>query len=197
MKNHTITRLYFLLCSMLLSTASCFAIEKTQSTCAVIPSVLSKQILQSPDRVIALPGYGCVKHIELAGYLPASESGELFYWFIASRSNPAIDPLVIWLNGGPGSSSLYGFLLENGPYRVNQNQRLSIRQEAWTAHSNYMIIDQPAGVGFSLAKNNHPVKNEDDAIAQLYDAIQAFFQRYPELAKSPLYLSGESYAGKY
>ena len=41
-------------------------------------------------------------------------SGQLHYWLIESTSNPQEDPIVLWLNGGPGSSSLIGLLTENG-----------------------------------------------------------------------------------
>lgn len=38
--------------------------------------------------------------------------------FVESSSSPRTDPVVLWLNGGPGCSSLHGFLTEHGPFRV-------------------------------------------------------------------------------
>ena len=39
---------------------------------------------------------------------------ELFYYFVESEGHPATDPVVLWLNGGPGCSSFDGFVYEQG-----------------------------------------------------------------------------------
>jgi serine carboxypeptidase-like clade I len=40
----------------------------------------------------------------------------LFYYLVQSERDPASDPVVLWLNGGPGCSSFDGFVYENGPF---------------------------------------------------------------------------------
>jgi len=56
---------------------------------------------------------------------------------------------LIWLNGGPGCSSLDGALLELGPYRANPNGTLYPNPGAWNQKMNVLFLDQPVGTGFS------------------------------------------------
>lgn len=39
---------------------------------------------------------------------------KLFYYYVLSERNPSQDPVVLWLNGGPGCSSFDGFVYEHG-----------------------------------------------------------------------------------
>ena len=51
-----------------------------------------------------------------SGYLDTLIDGnQLFYAYFPSQSNPSTDPVLLWLNGGPGCSSLFGMLGEIGP----------------------------------------------------------------------------------
>lgn len=61
-------------------------------------------------------------------------------------------PLIIWLNGGPGSSSLFGAFTENGPIRILQN-KTSLFQAPWNIFGHVLYIDQPLNVGFSYSGN--------------------------------------------
>lgn len=175
--------------------------KKFITFCLVLLCTLieAQTLNNSPDRITSLPGFGKVNDIELSGYLPIGNSeadAKLFYWFVESQRHTADTPLVLWLNGGPGAASMYGFFIETGPYEVTKKLTLKTRKFAWNKQANYLIIDQPAGTGFSYGKKG-TFTNEAQAIEQLSYALLAFFAKYPELKSKPLFLAGESYAGKY
>ncbi|KAF2261604.1 alpha/beta-hydrolase [Lojkania enalia] len=76
-----------------------------------------------------------------------------FFWFFEAREDPETAPLTIWLNGGPGSSSMIGLFREAGPCEVVQLQDGSYGTQAsmwgWDRSSNLLFIDQPTQTGFS------------------------------------------------
>jgi carboxypeptidase C (cathepsin A) len=151
--------------------------------------------------ITQLPGFGATKEKQYAGYLPirsdGSEDNALFYWLFESRSNPATDPLILFLNGGPGCSSLLGALMENGPYRLQPDGKTLKYNDAgtWNLEANIVFIDQPLGTGFSYGKARR--STEEELAEDAYWALQALLKYYPQYANLPLYITGESYAGKY
>ncbi|OAA70508.1 carboxypeptidase S1 [Cordyceps fumosorosea ARSEF 2679] len=83
--------------------------------------------------------------------VPGDYATNLFFWFVEAREKT--DKLTIWLNGGPGSSSMYGFFTGNGPCAVVEKGLNTYdtvtRDWGWDRGSNIIFIDQPNQVGFS------------------------------------------------
>ncbi|KAK7180819.1 carboxypeptidase S1 [Paraphaeosphaeria sporulosa] len=76
-----------------------------------------------------------------------------FFWFFEARKDPENAPLSIWMNGGPGSSSLLGLLRENGPCHVNADSNSTYLNEwSWNNEVNMLYLDQPVQVGLSYDK---------------------------------------------
>jgi vitellogenic carboxypeptidase-like protein len=160
------------------------------------------------DRVTHLPGYGAVDETQFAGYASvrgqtgdngASATDErLFYWFVGAPDYER-KPTILWTNGGPGSSSFWGFFLENGPYEIDPSgSKLSKRPHAWNNHASYMIFEHPLSVTLSVAQKEADIPTSvEQGIAQLYQALLNFIALHPEIAKTPIILAGESYAGTY
>ncbi|KAL8655480.1 MAG: hypothetical protein Q9210_000838 [Variospora velana] len=79
-----------------------------------------------------------------------------FFWFIEARSNASSAPLTVFINGGPGSSSMVGLFQETGPCAVVEIAEgkfgTQARDWGWDRSSNVIFIDQPNQVGFSFDK---------------------------------------------
>jgi cathepsin A (carboxypeptidase C) len=75
--------------------------------------------------------------------LDVGEEKHFFFWFFESRSEPDKDPLVLWLNGGPGCSSMTGLMMELGPCRVNPGGNgTTLNQASWNNQANTIFLDQ-------------------------------------------------------
>ena len=64
------------------------------------------------DRVTELPGMQTFDQYGMfSGFLPIAETTKkIHYLFVESANDPSTDPLIIWFNGGPGCSSMLGFM---------------------------------------------------------------------------------------
>eukprot|EP01130_Rhizamoeba_saxonica_P017209 TRINITY_DN8242_c0_g1_i1.p1 TRINITY_DN8242_c0_g1~~TRINITY_DN8242_c0_g1_i1.p1 ORF type:complete len:620 (-),score=104.79 TRINITY_DN8242_c0_g1_i1:47-1906(-) len=159
--------------------------------------------LPSKHQIFYMPGYGNISGgDQWSGYIPINDSDQssLFYWFIESENNPARNPLIIWLNGGPGCSSLIGLFEENGYWRFDPNTDsllLRVNPNRWTKIGSVLYIDQPVGTGYSFLKNAHEYKtNATLAIKQLSRFLNEWFELFPVYYGNPLYIAGEGYSGK-
>jgi carboxypeptidase C (cathepsin A) len=150
-----------------------------------------------------LPGYGVPRQRQLAGHLCVDEArGDyLFFWFFAAENPSHNTPLVLWLNGGPGASSMLGLFAENGPYKIREDLSLEENPYSWNKNAHYLVFDQPAGTGLSFvdpAKGTQgQIKTEAQATAQLLKGVVQFCEKWPEYRQSPWYIFGESFAGRY
>ncbi|EXB81213.1 Serine carboxypeptidase-like 45 [Morus notabilis] len=121
------------------------------------------------DRIVRLPGQPGVGFQQYSGYvtLDAKKQRALFYYFAEAETDPHSKPLVLWLNGGPGCSSLgVGAFSENGPFRPS---------------------------GEVLVKNEYSWNRARDNLVFL----QKWFTKFPQFTNRSLFITGESYAGHY
>lgn len=115
--------------------------------------------------------------------------------FFESRNDPKNDPVVLWLNGGPGCSSLTGLFFELGPSSIDKDLNLHLNPYSWNANASVIFLDQPVNVGFSYSGSS--VSNTVAAGKDIYALLTLFFKQFPEYAKQDFHIAGESYAGHY
>ncbi|KAF8823071.1 putative Serine carboxypeptidase 1 [Cardiosporidium cionae] len=162
-----------------------------------------------PDRITSLPGFsGSLPSRMWSGFIPvAGKSKFLHYWFIESESSPSEDPILLWMQGGPGSSGMLGLLTEMGPFSTNDNSfnkkdntsvpSIFENPWAWTKAANMIFFESPAAVGFSYCTDVCPQSNDTSTADENYEFVINFFKKFPTYRKNKFYITGESYGGIY
>ncbi|CAH9080723.1 unnamed protein product, partial [Cuscuta europaea] len=159
---------------------------------------------QDLDKIESLPGQPNNPSVtQYSGYIKVNESHgrALFYWFFEAQSQPSTKPLVLWLNGGPGCSSIgYGAASELGPLRVRENGAgLRFNNYSWNKEANLLFVESPVGVGFSFTNTSADLNVLDDEfVAQdSYNFLVNWMERFPQFKYRDFFIAGESYAGHY
>eukprot|EP01025_Chloroclados_australasicus_P047754 TRINITY_DN5387_c0_g1_i1.p1 TRINITY_DN5387_c0_g1~~TRINITY_DN5387_c0_g1_i1.p1 ORF type:complete len:512 (+),score=47.01 TRINITY_DN5387_c0_g1_i1:55-1536(+) len=135
-----------------------------------------------------------------AGYFKLNRTydAQMFYILIESQNDPDNDPLVVWLQGGPGCSSEFGIFYENGPYYLAENGSLARRPISWDLGHTMLYVDQPIFVGFSYSDDpKDRIYNETQVGQDMYEFMQEFLKAHPKYIDVDFFVSGESYGGHY
>ncbi|KAL9071579.1 MAG: hypothetical protein Q9161_004146 [Pseudevernia consocians] len=147
----------------------------------------------------AIPDVGFDIGESYAGLLPisskANETRELYFWYFPSTNPLAGDEITIWLNGGPGCSSLEGLLQENGPFLWQYGTFAPVPNPwTWVNLTNMVWVEQPVGTGFS--QGTPDVTDETGVASEFLGFWKNFIDTFG-LQNRKVYISGESYAGYY
>ena len=157
-------------------------------------TVPAHEVLSLPGWDHALPSrqYSGFLNAELGAPTPGHEH-RLHYVIVLAENSPADAPAVLWTNGGPGCSSLEGYMNEMGPLRPDpadpDGQRLTRNPYTWNLHANMLYLEH-VGVGFSYS-NGGDVQLDDEADARdVHNFLRSFFlpqdgeEGFPELANN-------------
>ncbi|XP_042751458.1 serine carboxypeptidase 1 isoform X2 [Lactuca sativa] len=154
--------------------------------------------------VSQVPGFnGILPSKHYAGYVTLNENHgkKLYYYYVLSERDPSKDPVVLWLNGGPGCSSFDGFVFGQGPFDFEKTEsmpKLHINPYAWNKVSCVIFLDSPVGVGMSYSRNRSDYITSD-VITTLdsHKFLLEWFKLYPEYLSNPFFIAGEAFAGIY
>ncbi|KMZ74406.1 putative Serine carboxypeptidase [Zostera marina] len=162
-------------------------------------------VLGAPEEALIteLPGFnGTLLSKHYAGYITVDETTgkKLYYYFVQSERNPAEDPVVLWLNGGPRCSSFYGFIYEHGPFKFKAGKNytslpdLELNPYSWAKVSNVIYLDSPSGVGLSYSNTESDyITGDKQTAVDTHIFLLKWFEKYPEFVDhTPEYISQHS-----
>ncbi|KAK6136841.1 hypothetical protein DH2020_029436 [Rehmannia glutinosa] len=167
-------------------------------------TTLAARTHRKHDLIHSLPGQPKQRpgFKQYGGYVTVdvSRGRSLYYYFAEAATKPDSKPLILWLNGGPGCSSLLGAMVEIGPFGVNPDGKsLYPRRFAWNKVANTLFLESPAGVGFSYSNTSSDYRKSGDkrTAEDAYAFLLSWFERFPHYKTRDFYIAGESYAGHY
>ncbi|CAH9137628.1 unnamed protein product [Cuscuta epithymum] len=160
--------------------------------------------LRRADKIRSLPEQPAgEKFAQYSGYVTVDPKAgrALFYYFVESPQNSSAKPLLLWLTGGPGCSSIgAGALLEVGPYKVKSDGKTLYKNDyAWNKVANVIFLDSPAGVGFSYSNttNDYNTTGDRRTATDSHIFLVNWLERFPHYKTRDFYIVGESYGGHF
>ncbi|KAG7091367.1 hypothetical protein E1B28_010407 [Marasmius oreades] len=135
---------------------------------------------------------------QVSGYIDIGTNMSTWFWFFEARHEPETAPFTLWINGGPGCSSMIGLFQEHGPCNVNPDGKTTtLNPFSWNNLSNVIYIDQPIGTGFSHGTTT--VNSTEAAAPFFWQAFQILFEsgEFSKFQKREFLFTTESYGGHY
>lgn len=133
-----------------------------------------------------------------AGLIPITPGKDTsFYFYLWGNDGvTSAEEIVIWLNGGPGCSSLFGMTTESGPFLyTDQRQGPIVNQYSWTKEAIMLYVELPIGVGFT---NGQYINTNEEVLAEQFASfLENFFTIFTELKGKKIFIAAESYAAVY
>jgi len=166
----------------------------------LLSAVLKREGAEAARKVssVSLPSFD---HPSYSGFLHTDDDGdkEMFFWYFPPLSGAKDAPLLIWLQGGPGGSSMFGLFGEMGPIALDAKLQPHVREYSWNKDYGMLFIDNPVGAGFSFTGTGQGYcTNSKTCVAgSLVSLMVQFYQIFPETRSGGLYITGESYGGHY
>ncbi|MCL7044676.1 hypothetical protein MKW94_022646 [Papaver nudicaule] len=210
--------IYFNLLSLFLFLLTSWVQSDFETSTNAASTGLSSSSSSSSSKVEYLPGFSgpLPFHLE-TGYISVNGTDvnspsnkydgstdiELFYYFVKSERKPEEDPIVFWFTGGPRCSSLSALLFEIGPINMDIDgyvgglPKLMLNRYSWTKVANIIFPDAPVDTGFSYSKSSLNLHVGDkESSKSIYEFVIKWLNEHPEFKSNPLYIGGDSYAGK-
>nr|OQO32439.1 hypothetical protein B0A51_00227 [Rachicladosporium sp. CCFEE 5018] len=139
-----------------------------------------------------------------SGYVDVAPEQSIFFWFFSSRNeDPNTAPLTVWINGGPGSSSMIGLFEELGPLGFSYSKPVS----AYVDSSSGSIVTLPdatcpdyaTGIcgTFSYPNETDTANSTQGAAPSMWKTLQGFMGAFPQYSRNEFNFATESYGGHY
>ncbi|CAL2279249.1 unnamed protein product [Prunus armeniaca] len=157
--------------------------------------LMNINVASTSNIIKTLPGFRGDLPFKLeTGYVGvgAMDAVQLFYYFFESEGSPEYDPLVLWLNEGPGCSTFFGFVYENlGPLSFDYLNSIGNKPK--------LKLNPYSRTKMNLwALDSHMQKlNISDTLSavQTYEFLRKWLMDQPKFYNNPLYIAGDSYSG--
>lgn len=151
--------------------------------------IASRVLLHGAEDTLSHSGFFTVNKLDNAN---------MFMWYFPAEERPETAPVIFYLQGGPGLSSLVGIFSINGKFRLTKDLRIEYRDIYWSKNHHVVYIDNPVGTGFSFTSNPQGyARSSGDYTEYLQCFTEQFFDLFPHLKYNDLYIVGESYGGKF